>query len=141
MYRESKHGPLKASSHLLKGADQQPLKVTGSFTGKLSYNNTESCEEIFVIQGLQIPLVGRPANSSLNLVARVTLIQGDQETIIKQFPELFEDLGQTTGEYHIKLHKASHHTICSHDPQKNCHTSMTMSQRRITEKGKTWSHS
>ena len=87
----------------LSPADQQPLQVTGSFTGKLSYNNTESCEEIFVIQGLQTPLVGRPAISSLNLVARVTLIQGDQETITKQFPELFEDLGQMTGEYHIKL--------------------------------------
>ena len=56
-----------------------------------------------MIQGLKTPLVGRPAISSLNLVARVTLIQGDQETITKQFPELFEGLGQMTGEYHIKL--------------------------------------
>ena len=103
VYRKSKHGPLKSSSRLLKGADQQPLQVIGSFTGKLSYNNTESCEEIFVIQGLKTPLVGRPAISSLNLVARVTLIQGDQEAITKRFPELFEGLGQMTGEYHIKL--------------------------------------
>ena len=103
VYRESKHGPLKSSSRLLKGADQQPLQVTGYFTGKLSYNKTDSHEEIFMIKELQTPLVDRPAISSLNLVARITLIQSDQETITKQFPELFEDLGQMTGEYHIKL--------------------------------------
>ena len=101
-YRKSKHGPLKSSSRLLKGADQQPLPVIGSFTGKLSYNNTESCEEIFVIQGLKTPLVGRPAISSLN--TRIT----------KRFPELFEGLGQMTGEYHINLQP--HTTIFSHDP-------------------------
>ena len=43
VYRESKHGPFKSSNHLLKGADQQPLQVIRSFTGKLSYNNTELC--------------------------------------------------------------------------------------------------
>ena len=103
VYKESKHGPLKPSNCLLKGADQQPLQVTGSFTGKLSHKNTEICEEIFVIQGLQTPLVGRPAISSLNLVARVTLIQVDRATIAKSFPQLFKGLGQMTGEYHIKL--------------------------------------
>ena len=53
VYNESKHGPLTHSSHLLKGANQQVLQVTGSFKGKLSYNTTESCEEFYVIQGLQ----------------------------------------------------------------------------------------
>ena len=100
VYKESKHGPLKPSNCLLKGADQQLLQVTGSFTGKLSH---KTCEEIFVIQGLQTPLVGRLAISCLNLVARVTLIQADQATIAKSFPQLFKGLGQMTGEYHIKL--------------------------------------
>ena len=79
------------------------LQVTGSFKGKLSYSNTESCEEIYVIQGLQMPLVGRPAISSLNLVARVTLIQTDRDTIVNKYPQLFKGLGQMTGEYRIKL--------------------------------------
>ena len=103
VYNESKHGPLTHSTRLLKGADQQVLQVTGSFKGKLSYSNTESCEEIYVIQGLQMPLVGRPAISSLNLVARVTLIQTDRGTIVNKYPQLFKGLGQMTGEYRIKL--------------------------------------
>ena len=90
VYNESKHGPLTHSTRLLKGADQQVLQVTGSFKGKLSYSNTESCEEIYVIQGLQMPLVGRPAISSLNLVARVTLIQTDRDTIVNKYPQLFK---------------------------------------------------
>ena len=136
VYKESKHGPLKPSNRLLKGADQQPLQVTGSFTGKLSHKNTETCEEIFVIQGLQTPLVGRPAISSLNLVARVTLIQADRATIAKSFPQLFKGLGQMRGEYHIKLLP---HT--THDTEKNCHTSTTKSQRRIMEDGEVGSYS
>ena len=103
LYKKSEHGSLKPSNRCLKGADRHPLQVIGSFTGKLSLNNTEVCEEIFVIQGLPIPLVGRPAISALNLVARVTLIQADRETIAKQFPQLFKGLGQMTGEYLIKL--------------------------------------
>ena len=48
-------------------------------------------------------LVGRLEISALKLVARVTLIQADQETVAEQFPELFKGLWQMTGEYHIKL--------------------------------------
>ena len=102
MYNKFKHGPLEHNSRLLKGADQQVLQVTGSFKGKLSYKNTESLEDIFVIQGLQMPLVGRPAMSSLNLVARITLIQTDRDTIVNKYPQLLP-LGQMTGEYRIKL--------------------------------------
>lgn len=44
VYTESNHGPLKPCNRHLKGADQQPLQVTGSFVGKLSHNNTENSE-------------------------------------------------------------------------------------------------
>ena len=93
MYNESKHGPLKHSSRLLKGTDKQVLQVTGSFKGKLSYNNTESCEEVYETKGLQMPLVERPVISSLNLVARVTLIQTDRDTIVNKYPQLVKDFG------------------------------------------------
>ena len=75
VYKEPEHGSLKPTNSCLNGADQQPLKVMGSFTGSLSHNNREKAKEIFVIQGLLMPLVGRPAISALKLVARVTLIQ------------------------------------------------------------------
>ena len=76
-YKESEHVSLKPSNRRLNIADQQPLQVMGSFTGSLSHNNVETTEEIFVIQGLSMPLLGRPAISVLKLVARVTLIQAD----------------------------------------------------------------
>ena len=103
VYSESEHGSLKPSNRRLNGADQQPLQVIGTFTGSLSHDNMETDEEIFVIEGLSMPLVGRPAISKLNLVARVILIQADREAVAEQFPELFKGLGQMTGEYQIKL--------------------------------------
>ena len=103
IYKECEHGSLKPSNRCLNGADQQPLQVIGSFTGSLSHDNMATAEEIFVIEGLSMPLVGRPAISALNLVARVTLIQANQKEIAEQFPDLFKGLGQMTGEYHIKL--------------------------------------
>ena len=103
VYKECEHGSLKHSDHCLKGADQQPLPVIGSFTGSLSHDNMETAEEIFVIEGLSMPLVGRPAISALKLVARVNLIQADREAVAEQFPELFKGLGQMTGEYQIKI--------------------------------------
>ena len=47
--------------------------------------------------------VERPVISSLNLVARVTLIQIDRDTIVNKYPQLVKDLGEMTGEHHIKL--------------------------------------
>ena len=73
IYKEPEHGSLKPSNWSLNGADQQPLQVTGLFTGSLSHDNMETAEEIFVIEGLSLPLVGRPAISTLNLVTRVFL--------------------------------------------------------------------
>lgn len=103
VYKKSEHGSLKPSNRRLKGVHQQPLQVIGSFTGSLSHDNKETAEEIFVIEGLAMPLVGRPAISTLKLVAKVTLIQADQDEVAEQFPELFKGLGQMTGEYQIKL--------------------------------------
>ena len=103
VYKESEHGSLKPSNQCLNGADQQPLQVIGSFTGSLSHDNIETAKEGFVIKGLSMPLVGRPAISTLNLVSRVTLTQAGQTEIAEQFPELFKGLGQMTGKYQIKL--------------------------------------
>ena len=63
----------------------------------------ETDEEIFVIEGLSMPLMGRPAISALKLVTRVNLIQADREAVAEQFPKLFKGLGQMTGEYQIKI--------------------------------------
>ena len=73
VYKESEHGSLKPSNWSLNGVDQQPLQVIGSFTGSLSHDNMETAENIFVKEGLSLPLVSRPAISTLNLVTRVFL--------------------------------------------------------------------
>ena len=74
----------------------------------------EIIEEIFVIQGLIEPLLGRPAITSFNLVKRVNSVSTKQETqasresdvrveIKQKYPKLFKGLGELKGEFSIKL--------------------------------------
>ena len=85
VHKEHECGSLKPSNCHLNGANQQPLQVIELFTDSLSHDNMDTTKEIFVIEGLSMPLVGRPAISALKLVAGVTLIQTDHEEVAEQF--------------------------------------------------------
>ena len=46
---------LTQASKVLHGPAKHPLKVSGQFTGKLSYKQVTIHDEIFVVDGLQQP--------------------------------------------------------------------------------------
>ncbi len=74
----------------------QQTSVCGKFQGSLQRNITKTKQDIYVVRGLQKPLLGRPAIEALRVV-----------TI--HFPtksggrDLFEGLGKLQDNYQIKL--------------------------------------
>ena len=94
---------LQATRRTLYGPSNQTLPVKGRFTGKLKWGDTEVEEEVFVVRRLRRPLLGRPAIESLGLIKRVGAVEMTKDMVEKQFPGLFEGLGQLQGDYEISL--------------------------------------
>ena len=86
---------------ILSGPTRQKLNVLGQFTATLSHNNTNTEQEVFVIQGLQNNLLGLPAITALQLLCRIQATYA--EDIFNQFHDVFTGLGNLGDEYHIKL--------------------------------------
>ena len=105
VYDNTRDGPLLKSNRVLRGPSKQTLNTRGFIIAKLTRGQTEIEDKIYIVKGLQQPLVGRPAIQALNLVSQIEVVQtnSDQERIIHNFPELFTGLGSIEGEYHIKL--------------------------------------
>ena len=83
---------LQQASRSLSGLSQHPLQVCGQFTATLSYGATEVEEEIYVVQGLETALAGRPAIETMDLISRVNTVKGCEE-YVKKYPDLFQGLG------------------------------------------------
>ena len=108
MYLKLGKLPLEKSSKRLYGPGNVPLNVMGSFTAKLETNVSSAVERIYVVKGLDRCLLGRPAITKLNLlelkypsasVSEVITL----ESVKEKYPNLFRELGEMSGEYHITL--------------------------------------
>ena len=77
---------LNPNRHLV-GLGQNQLKVSGQFTGKLTYQNSVADEQIYVVKQLQKSLLGRPGILALNLhvfmlcMRWISLLSGLQNAI------------------------------------------------------------
>ena len=99
-------GPLTPSSMILSGPDGKTLKVHGKFTAKMVSSNHKCNQDVYVMQGLGTPLLGRPAIQSLEILAFVQPIQAKE--VATAFPELFSGLGRLKGNsYKIKLREGA----------------------------------
>ena len=58
---------------------------------------------IYVVRGLQTPLVGCPAIQSLNLVTRIVGITRNKAFITAEYPQLFNGLGKIKGPFTLAL--------------------------------------
>ena len=93
---------LQQASRSLRGPSQHPLQVCGQFTAILSQGVREVEEEIYVVQGLETALVGRPAIEAMGLISKVNTVKGCEE-YVNTYPDLYQGLGSMEGAYHIKL--------------------------------------
>ncbi|UYV65991.1 K02A2.6-like, partial [Cordylochernes scorpioides] len=78
------------------------LQTVGMFISTLRNGNYEIKENIYVIRRLSEPLLSRRACELLNLARRIEVI-ATRINPIKEFPEVFEGLGQIGNPYKIKL--------------------------------------
>ena len=99
---------LMKSDRILKGPDQAALKVKGKFMTDLKWQQKSSQEEIYVMEKLQKPLIGRPAIERLGLLVRVEEIQDSCLKKYQQmYPTVFTGLGKMSDEYCIKRNPQS----------------------------------
>lgn len=93
---------LQSSQKILKGSGRNTLNVIGKCHCEFSLENRKSYQEIYVIRGLNKPLLGRPAVEKLNVVKYIASLQLHSD-YKQKFPSLFTGLGKLQGEYEIKL--------------------------------------
>eukprot|EP00731_Ephydatia_muelleri_P017050 Em0010g148a len=102
-YQQLGTTPLNKPSKVLYGAGNQPLDVIGQFTGIVSHKELHSQQTIFVIKNLKTNLLGLPALHALKLIARMDSVKEYEESIQRNYPQLFTGLGTMGSEYTIKL--------------------------------------
>ena len=94
---------LRRPSKALYGPAKTPLNVLGMFTGTFKNKNASCKLHVYVVKDLKTNLLGLPAITALNLVARIQSISSSKESIISRYPELFTGLGTLGSEYKISL--------------------------------------
>ncbi|UYV77782.1 hypothetical protein LAZ67_15002242 [Cordylochernes scorpioides] len=85
-----------------RAAEIFELQTVGMFILTLRNGNYEIKEKIYVIRRLSEPLLSRRACELLNLARRIEVVV-TKINPIKEFPEVFEGLGQIGNPYEIKL--------------------------------------
>ncbi|UYV67397.1 hypothetical protein LAZ67_5000460 [Cordylochernes scorpioides] len=86
----------------IRAAEFSELQTVGMFISTLRNDNYEIKEKIYVIRRLSEPLLSRRACELLNLARRIEVVT-TRINPIKEFPEVFEGLGQIGNPYEIKL--------------------------------------
>jgi len=114
---------------ILSGPSRKPLKVIRQFEGNFVYRTRNTSQSVFVVDGLKTNLLGLPTITALNLAVRVdTLTDVFEKDIPKQFPSLFQGLGNLGEEYNIQLKpEATPHTIFT--PRHVPHTCPVLPQK------------
>ena len=69
----------------------------------MSFRDKSSQETVFVVKGLQRNLLGLPAIKALHLVSRVDTVVSTKQEVEREFPGLFQGLGNLGEPYTIQL--------------------------------------
>ncbi|KAL5503306.1 hypothetical protein EMCRGX_G010234 [Ephydatia muelleri] len=105
VFKRIRNANLMHSDRILCGPAKNALHVIGQFNATLKHRGGVTSEEVYVVRGLQTPLIGLPAIKALGLVVRVCATEsGDYATrILNSYPDLFTGLGTLGEEYKICL--------------------------------------
>ena len=92
------------STKVLCGPGNSKLDVLGKFQCTMETDKYYSVQDVYVVRGLSLALLGRPAIESLRIIGQVNLSSVHVADKYKsKFPKLFKGLGKTDWEYTIKL--------------------------------------
>ena len=90
------------SSKTLFGPAHTTLHVLGCFMGVIKRGEESSSQEIFVVNGARLVLLGRPVIETLKVVQTVNAVEAEE--VKEKFPNLFKGLCKLDGpDYIIKL--------------------------------------
>jgi hypothetical protein len=95
-------GKLKPADKMLRGAGAHKLNVVGMAEIELSSGSKCIVENVYVVDGLVTPLLGKPAIAALGMVKFVCEIQ-EPVNWCRRFPKLFEGLGVMETDVDIQL--------------------------------------
>ena len=97
--------PLTRSTKRLMGPCRHKLNCLGTFTAKLQAHDEMTEEQVYVVQDLERPLLGREAADHLQLITRINKLSSEEyktEMVVK-YPKLFKGLGTMKESYTITL--------------------------------------
>ena len=106
VYNDAELKPLRKTNRKLFGPGHSPLSVKGVVNIEVKTTDGKHAEtEIFVIEDLKEPLLGRPAIDALHLVERVHTVKTPdiRDEVKEKYPKLFTGLGELHGEFRIEL--------------------------------------
>ena len=75
-------------------SSRQTLDVLGCCTVEISHKNLNTIQPVYVIHNLRNNLLGLPAIVALNILTQVNAVHRVDNSIAKQFLELFYGLGK-----------------------------------------------
>lgn len=93
---------IKDTTKILTGPRKRQLDVCG-FKAKLSTKDRSAEQVIYVVKGLRLPLLGKPAIEALKIVSLVHNLHTSTDEIPDKFPQVFQGLGKLDGEHSIDL--------------------------------------
>ena len=94
---------LERSRKKLFSPCKSPLSCLGVLKANLVLKGKSCVEDVYVVENLETPLLGRSACLALETMAKVAAVTQTAEGIKQRFPKLFSGLGCMDGEYEIKL--------------------------------------
>ena len=97
------HRDLEPPGKQLLGCGNNPLEVLGRFNTTLSCDKKSVREDIYVVNNLHMPLLGRPAISKLNLVSVNMDSVRSLDDVKEQYPKLLRPLGDMMEPYDAVL--------------------------------------
>ena len=94
---------LQRAHKKLFGPCKTKLHCLGILQAKLRLNGKSCDQDVYVVENLETPLLGRSACLALDTVAKVGTVTQSTDDIKARFPNVFSGLGCMDGEYEIKL--------------------------------------
>ena len=93
-------GDLQKTDRRLCGPGNNMLSLAGMVETTVRHREVMTTQQVYVVKGLEKPLLGRPAIEKLGLLKRVREVE---VKVKERYPELFKGLGNLKGEYEIRL--------------------------------------
>ena len=97
---------LEPATKIVLGPARQKLPVIGRAQVKIDYKGVSTKQQVYVIEGLKVNLLGLPAIQELNIIKRVDALDS-LGSVKSRFPSVFRGLGTLGDEYKIELREGA----------------------------------